>query len=37
MPPFSTVKFQPMNSPTSTIPTPRAQMCTGDRTLSNER
>src|SRR5918992_1100802 len=37
IPPFSTVKFHPMNSPTSTIPTPSAQMWTGDKTLSNDR
>ena len=30
--PFSTVKFQPHELPDDTIPTPSAQMCTGDRT-----
>src|SRR5918997_6674683 len=32
MPPFSTAKFQPMYSPTRTMPTPRPQMCSGPRT-----
>ena len=36
-PPLATVKFQPMNSPTSTMPTPRAHTCMGPRTRSRLR
>jgi hypothetical protein len=33
-PPFATVKFQPMYSPTSTIPTPRAHTWKGLRVFT---
>src|SRR3954454_4774502 len=33
-PPLATEKFQPMNSPTSTMPTPSAQTWMGPRTFS---
>src|SRR5262245_55703093 len=35
-PPLSAEKFQPVNSPTSTMPTPSAQMCAGPSTRSSE-
>src|SRR4051794_28855946 len=37
MPPLPTEKFQPIYSPTSTMPTPSAQMWTGPSTLSRLR
>ena len=37
IPPFATAKFQPMYSPTSTMPTPRPQMCSGPRTFESAR
>src|SRR5262245_18852603 len=35
MPPLPTEKFQPIYSPTSTMPTPSAQTCAGPSTRSN--
>src|SRR6476469_3355046 len=37
MPPLPTEKFQPIYSPTSTMPTPSAQIWTGPSTLSRLR